>query len=46
MPRFANQFTAALAAIMIMAGSFGAILTVPAPSADAAVAAIATPAVA
>ena len=34
MPRFAQQFVAALAAVMIMAGSFGTIVTVPPAQAE------------
>lgn len=39
MPRFAQKFVAALAAVMIMAGSFGALVTVPVTSSQAMLAA-------
>lgn len=39
MPRLAQQFVAALAAVMIMAGSFGALVTVPPANAHSALAA-------
>lgn len=39
MPRFAHTLFLALAAVMIMAGSFGAVVTVPASSSQAMLAA-------
>lgn len=39
MTRFANQLFAAFAAVLIMAGSFGALVTVPATSSQAMLAA-------
>ena len=39
MPRFANQFAAFAAALLIMAGSFGAVITVPPAHASYAIAA-------
>lgn len=33
MPRFAHHFAAVAAAILIMAGSFGAVITVPSANA-------------
>ena len=39
MPRFAHNLFAALAAVMIMAGSFGAIVNVPPASAHTALSA-------